>query len=299
MAMTTNSHFQIGDGVGLVGRWFRLFIGAYFVVFLVLNPILLHPIPRAELLALGGKVGLSLAAIVAIYFVVFYAIGELVLSRMNPWAGTLVFLGTPTLLFLLGVLPPATQVAMGLYISASLMLTFFMRYGGCEVVALPSVLLHRRYTMYCPYNAVDAVERAVSLDVSAHRERIAAIVSLAIVVFVGGYFFLVETEQLFGHYGVAINVDNRWAFLLLIPIAQLLRGAWKGYRSTTDPSGKIGNYLLGAGVLVLALLVFVVDGLSDSAVWRAAMVLGGLVVVGELLQRATSALRTRVGSTGP
>lgn len=299
MAMTTNSHFQIGDGVGLAGRWFRLFIGAYFVVFLVLNPILLHPIPRAELLALGGKVGLSLAAIVAIYFVVFYAIGELVLSRMNPWAGTLVFLGTPTLLFLLGVLPPATQVAMGLYISASLMLTFFVRYGGCEVVALPSVLLHKRYTMYCPYNAVDAVERAVSLDVSAHRERIAAIVSLAIVVFVGGYFFLVETEQLFGHYGVAINVDNRWAFLLLIPIAQLLRGAWKGYRSTTDPSGKIGNYLLGAGVLVLALLVFVVDGLSDSAVWRAAMVLGGLVVVGELLQRATSALRTRVGSTGP
>ena len=58
---------------------------------------------------------------------------------------------------MLGVLPPATQVAMGLYISASLMLTFFMRYGGCEVVVLPSVLLNRRYTMYCPYNAVDAV----------------------------------------------------------------------------------------------------------------------------------------------
>ncbi len=73
--MTTNSHFQIGDGVGLVGRWFRLLIGAYFLVFLVLNPILLHPIPRADLLAFGGKVGLSLAAIVAIYFVVFYAIG--------------------------------------------------------------------------------------------------------------------------------------------------------------------------------------------------------------------------------
>ncbi len=297
--MMTNSHFQIGDGVGLVGRWFRLFIGAYFVVFLVLNPILLHPIPRADLLAFGGKVGLSLAAIVAIYFVVFYAIGELVLSRMNPWTGTLVFLGTPTLLFVLGVLPPATQVAMGLYISASLMLTFFMRYGGCEVVALPSVLLKRRYTMYCPYNAVDAVERAVSLDVSADRERIAAIVSLAIVVFVGGYFFLVETEQLLGHYGVAFNVDKRWAFLLLIPIAQLLRRAWKGYQSATDPSGMIGNYLLGAGVLVLALLVFVVDGLSDSAVWRAVMVLGGLVVVGELLQRAASAFRKRAGSTSP
>ncbi len=125
--MTTNSHFRIGDGVGLVGRWFRLFIGAYFVVFLVLNPILLHP----------------------------------------------------------------------------------------------------------------------------------------------------------------------------IPIAQLLRGAWKGYRSATDASGMIGNYLLGAGVLVLALLVFVVDGLSDSAVWRSIMVLGGLVVVGELLQRAASALRKRAVSTSP
>ncbi|MEN8376982.1 MAG: DUF6410 domain-containing protein [Gemmatimonadota bacterium] len=297
--MTTNAHFHIGHDVGPVGRWFRLFVGAYFLVFLVLNPLLVNPMARADLLPFAADVGLSLAAIIAIYLVVFRAIGELVLSKMNPWTGTIVFLGTPTVLLLAGVLPAPTQVALGMYISASLIVTFFMRYGGCEVVALPSVLFRRRYTMYCPYNSIDAVERAVSLDVSTRRGRIATIVSLGIVVFVGGYFFLVETEHLLGIYGVAVDLDNRWAFLLLVPIANLLSGAWTSFLSDTERRGDVRNYLLGAGVLILALIVFLQDGLSDNAVWRWVMVLGGLIVVWELISRAAAALGARRAGSLP
>jgi hypothetical protein len=36
-----------------------------------------------------------------------------------------------------------------------------MRYGGCEVVAVPSLLFGKRYVVYCPYNVIDVVEKAV------------------------------------------------------------------------------------------------------------------------------------------
>ncbi len=291
----TNSDFRIGSGVGVVGRWFRLFIGLYYVVFMVLRPILLEPMSSADLLPFVANVGLNLALIAAIYFAVFWAIGELVLSRMNPWTGTLVFLGTPTLLFVLGVLPPAVGVALGLYISLSLIATFFMRYGGCEVVALPSLLLRRRYTMYCPYNALDAVERAVSLDVADHRERVATVLSLAIVVLIGGSFALIEVEQVLGRYGIAFDLDNRWAFLLLFPILHLSRIGWKVYRFGPTTS-KTGNYVLGAIVLLLLMLVFLLDGLSDQLVWNSIMILGGVLVVAEF-GRKTVARQRQHGDT--
>ena len=37
-----------------------------------------------------------------------------------------------------------------------------IRYGGCEVVALPIILSRRRYTTYCiPLIALNAVEKVV------------------------------------------------------------------------------------------------------------------------------------------
>jgi hypothetical protein len=32
-------------------------------------------------------------------------------------------------------------------------------YGGCEVVALPSLLFRRHCAIYCPLNAIDLLER--------------------------------------------------------------------------------------------------------------------------------------------
>lgn len=41
--------FVIGDGVGIVGRWSRLFFGLNSLIYFVLNPILLNPIPKDQL----------------------------------------------------------------------------------------------------------------------------------------------------------------------------------------------------------------------------------------------------------
>ena len=39
--------------------------------------------------------------------------------------------------------------------------SFFMRYGGCEVLSIPGLVFGTRYTVYCPLNAVDVVEKTV------------------------------------------------------------------------------------------------------------------------------------------
>lgn len=282
--------FQIGDDVGVVGRWYRLLAGAFFLVYSVLDPILLHPIPRAELPGFFGQVGLALGVIIVLYIVVFHAIGEWVLARVTPWVGTLIFLGIPALLFIMGVLPGPVRMAWGFYISISLILTFFFRYGGCEVVSLPSMLLGHRYTMYCPLNAIDAVERAVTLDLWERGRQVATLLSFAIVTVVGGYFFLVESPSLSPLYGI-IDIDNQWALLLLIPIAHLLHHAWRVPRSQGED--RFQSYVLGAGILVLALFVFLFDGLTDMLVWRGVMILGAFIAARQLARRAIRALRAR------
>lgn len=289
-----DASFRIGNEVGHVGRWYRLLLGGFFLAYSVLGPTVLNPMPRAALPTFVGKVGLALAVIVLLYLVVFGLIGEWVLARVTPWVGTLIFLGTPAVLMIAGLLPGPVMFAWGLYISASLIMTFFIRYGGCEVVALPSILFGRRYTMYCPLNGIDAVERAVSLDLSEHRDRIATFLSLAIVVLVGGSFLLAESIGIPAMLGIEIDIDNRWALLLLVPIAKLARDAWQAWRSRGVR--RFWSYALGAGVLVLALSVFLVDGLTDMLVWRGVMVLGAMIAVRQLALRAARRLREgRVG----
>jgi hypothetical protein len=42
-----------------------------------------------------------------------------------------------------------------------LIFNFAMSYGGCEVMAIPSLIFGRRYIIYCPWNVVDAVDKVV------------------------------------------------------------------------------------------------------------------------------------------
>ena len=55
------------------------------------------------------------------------------------------------------------NVAPGaIYLGVSLIFSFFMRYGGCEVMSIPGQIFGSRHTVYCPLNVVDAVEKAVT-----------------------------------------------------------------------------------------------------------------------------------------
>jgi hypothetical protein len=207
--------FVIGRGIGPVGRWSRLFLGLYFLAFLVLNPLYLHPVPRDEIGTLALTVAGFFLLIAAFYFAAFYLVSDAILSRMSPWVGTIIFVGLPTTLGLLGLFPRPVQMAFGLYVGCSLIVIFFMRYGGCEVVGLPSLLLKRRFTLYCPFNAM--------------------------------------------------------------PLVQLTMSTIAHYRQEQDLlAPRVRKFGLGAVVLALAIVVFLLEGVSSQQVFAGAMVLAGL-----------------------
>ena len=122
-------------------------------------------------LSFYGLAGAYVIGMGAAYVLVYWAFGERVFARANPWFNTAVFVG-PALVVawwepLLGPLtgfslPTALPLAASAYIGISFILQWKIRYGGCEVVALPIILSKRRYTTYCiPLVALDAVEKAV------------------------------------------------------------------------------------------------------------------------------------------
>ncbi len=98
----------------------------------------------------------------ATYMAAHWLLGERVLGRMNPWIGTVLLVGPAMVIPGLAMLPVGLRLGMIAYFSASLLLNAVKNYGGCEVLALPSLLFGRWYTVYCPLNVVDAVERRVA-----------------------------------------------------------------------------------------------------------------------------------------
>src|ERR671919_440 len=85
----------------------------------------------------------------AVYAIAFYALRDRILARMNPWVGTAILLMPVLVVLVFDLGPPAFQIGINAYVAASLILASFMRYGGCEVVAVPSLLFGKRYVVYC------------------------------------------------------------------------------------------------------------------------------------------------------
>ena len=150
---------------------------------LILAPIveqLLRDSGASRSVEFYGEAVLYLAGIVVAYLAVYYLLGEKLFARANPWINTLILVGPAIVIAwwntaissVVGVaLPGALSLAFGFYIGISLLLQWKIRYGGCEVVAIPILLLKRRYTTYCiPLVALDAVEKKVAVSWRGDKE---------------------------------------------------------------------------------------------------------------------------------
>ncbi len=159
----------VGLDVGAIGRWSRLGMGA-----IILAPIveqLLRDDSARGSANLYGEAILYLVGIVVSYVAVYYFLGEKLFAWANPWINTLILVGPAIVITwwntaispAVGVtLPGALALAFGIYVGISFVLQWKIRYGGCEVVALPIMLLKRRYTTYCiPLVVLDAVEKQI------------------------------------------------------------------------------------------------------------------------------------------
>jgi|SRR5207247_8000904 len=144
---TEHRGFAVGREVGGCGRCTRLVLGLLGLVYIGTSVARLGPSA-----ALISQIAGSLLLTAVLYIVLFWALGERV---SHPWLRTVIF-WLPAAFILL---PWGWGLGVLLYWSVACLLAALTAYGGCEIVAFPSLLFRRRYVVYCPLNAIDLVER--------------------------------------------------------------------------------------------------------------------------------------------
>ena len=151
---TEHRGFAVGQEVGSCGRCTRLVLGLLLLVSIGRSVAQMGP--SATLL---GQIGGSLLLTAVLYVVLFWVLGVRVLSHLHPWILTGIFWAPMLFIPLLLLISWGWGFGMLLYLSVALIVGGLTSYGGCELVALPSLLFRRHYTVYCPLNAIDLVER--------------------------------------------------------------------------------------------------------------------------------------------
>ncbi len=146
---------KLGRDVGVVGRWLRLIVGG------ALGGYVLYHATQASTATEVVELALYFAATLSAYTAAEFLLGERLLAKASAWLRTAILLGPPVVIIAFQLGPHVLHHALLLYVGVSLIFSFFMRYGGCEVMAIPGLIFGSRHTVYCPLNVVDAVEKAV------------------------------------------------------------------------------------------------------------------------------------------
>ncbi len=158
----------VGYDIRVVGKIGRVLIGGA----LVLGPMWVMLTGASWWFK--AQIVLSFAAIFAVYWVAYRVLGELVLKRTSPWVGMTLLVVAPIVLIVVLVpeLPVPIWLGLMLYVGVGLVVNVVANYGGCELLALQSLMYKRWYKVYCPINVLDAVEDAVvGIEVKPNRPQ--------------------------------------------------------------------------------------------------------------------------------
>ncbi|MPZ27437.1 MAG: hypothetical protein GEV12_13755 [Micromonosporaceae bacterium] len=280
------STHTLGRDLGPVGRLARVVAG---LASLGLGGWLATEdgLTAVDVAAIGGYVVL----IAGFYLAATAVLGRRLLARISPWTATTLFLTPVVVLALLPGVPNNLRAAIFIYYGVSLLLIAAIGYGGCEVVGIPMAVLRRRDVVYCPLNAIDAVERPLAQV--PHRPT--ALVAGGLVAAAG---VLLGVDEFAPDGGGWLPVDARWAAVLLLPaIVVLGRLAWLARADGESPSpGRRTGSVLGVVTLAAAAVITAVTGsvsLFFTAV-LALMLVGGVVAA---LWRVAAAGRRRTASS--
>jgi Family of unknown function (DUF6410) len=143
--------FAVGREVGRWGRSTRLVLGLLGLILIGTT------VAQARLsFALIGQMVGGLLLTAALYLTLFWRLGE---GVAQPWLRTVIFWAPLAFVPLLFLIPWGWGFGVLLYWSVSCLMAALLSHGDCEIVAFPSLLFRRHYTVYCPLNAIDLVER--------------------------------------------------------------------------------------------------------------------------------------------
>ncbi len=149
----------------IVGRVLRVLFGILLAVgFTLANPDILFGQPTA--------LAVSLAGVVIFYILYTMLMGNRVLTKVNPWVGALI-MDWPLLVVWIVVLghlpgiPTPLILAIFLYFGISLIISGTVKYGGCEVVTIPGLILRKRYNVACiMFSPIDWLEDKLAKKLS-------------------------------------------------------------------------------------------------------------------------------------
>ena len=151
---TEKPGFAVGREVGRCGRYTRLVLGLLGLILVGTT------VAQARLsFALIGQMAGGLLLTAALYLILFWQLGERI---GHPWLRTVIFWAPLAFVPLLFLIPWGWGFGVLLYWSVSCLMAALLSHGDCEIVAFPSLLFRRHYTVYCPLNAIDLVERRYS-----------------------------------------------------------------------------------------------------------------------------------------
>ncbi|MDR0358535.1 MAG: hypothetical protein LBJ87_03595 [bacterium] len=107
----------------------------------------------------GGGIVLAFLVAAGAYTLGIWLLGDRLLRGADPWLAAMVLVAPLAVPFVLPFVPDSVTIGLFLYVGGSQLVQAVIAYGGCEIAAIPSLLLRRRYTIYCSLNGVDLVER--------------------------------------------------------------------------------------------------------------------------------------------
>ena len=146
--------FVIGRDLSPAGRFVRTLAGLLNLVAAVAVGSAAGPV-SAHLL---WQAGLTFAIAALAYTAVVAALGPRLFGRIDPWVTAILVVLPLAVVFAWPGLPDPVSVGTFAFIGISHLVQSVIGYGGCEIVGIPSLLLRRRYTVYCALNGADAVE---------------------------------------------------------------------------------------------------------------------------------------------
>ena len=152
---TDNSYGKLGRDVGIVGHWIRLMAGGALA-----GGVLYHAAHTSSA-NVFADLALYFAATLGAYTAASFLLGRIFLARLDTWMRTMILLAPLAAIFVFQLGPDVFHQAILLYIGVSFFFSFFRRYGGCEVMSISGLLLRTRQDVYCPFNVIDAVEKAI------------------------------------------------------------------------------------------------------------------------------------------
>ncbi len=138
----------------MIGRVLRLLLGTILVVSLLPGTpgILSQPL---------GVLAYFVVVLIA-YAALTFLPGRLILTRINPWLGAAI-MDLPLLLLFFPQVPNLLKFGIVLFFGLSLIIAGLVKYGGCEVTVIASLVLGKRYNVAClVFSPIDWLENKLS-----------------------------------------------------------------------------------------------------------------------------------------